>query len=315
MFNKKKSLLTMILLVAFAAVLSACSNGSDKQESKESKKSEMITYKAENGIIKIPKHPKRVVLVADSYYGDFLTLGIKPAGAPDNVFNNPFYKGKTKGVANLGDGTSIEKILALNPDLIIAWTTYPAIDKLEKIAPTVAIDYSKLNSKDQLKEFGKMTGTEKKAEKWLSDWDKKIAEYKPQVQKAVGNKTVALIQPTAKEINAFGATFGRGGEIIYTEFGLKAPAAIQRDAIDSKTGYAQYSLEKIPEIAGDYIFTSPWSVDDNGSKTYNSKVWKDLDAVKNDRVFEIDPIGFYFNDPISQEGQLKFITDKLIHHK
>ncbi|WP_191561072.1 iron-hydroxamate ABC transporter substrate-binding protein [Metabacillus idriensis] len=308
-----KRIIGLICALFVIGILAACGNQEKTEEnsSSEKKTEETITYKAANGDVKIPKHPKRVVLVADSYYGHFLTLGIQPVGAPQNVFDNPFFEGKTKGTENIGDGTSAEKILELKPDLIIAWTTYEGIDQLEKIAPTVAIEYSALNTKEQLKEFGKMTGTEEKADEWLASWDKKIAEAKPEVEKAVGDQTVALIQPYDKGINVFGSTFARGGEILYEEFDLKAPDLIQKEAIDSGAGYAQFSLEKLPEYAGDYIFTSPWSAEDDGTKTYNSQMWKDLPAVKNERVFEIHPIGFYFNDPISLEGQLEFIVENL----
>ncbi|MGW8263546.1 iron(3+)-hydroxamate-binding protein fhuD, partial [Bacillus sp. LR--39] len=33
--------------------------------------------------------------------------------------------------------------------------------------------------------------------------------------------------------------------------------------------------------------------------------------VKNGHVYKIDPIGFYFTDPISLEGQLEYITESL----
>lgn len=116
------------------AALAACGNHSEsKGSSSDSKDEETVTYKAENGNVKIPKHPKRVVVMADGYYGDFKTLGINVVGAPENVFKNPYYKGKTDGVTNIGDGTSVEKVIDLKPDLIIVWTTQGAdIKKLEK---------------------------------------------------------------------------------------------------------------------------------------------------------------------------------------
>ncbi|MCO6705073.1 hypothetical protein KQH24_32440, partial [Streptomyces sp. CHB9.2] len=46
---------------------------------------EFITYQAQNGEVKIPKDLKRVVVLADSYVGDFLALGIKPIGITDHV--------------------------------------------------------------------------------------------------------------------------------------------------------------------------------------------------------------------------------------
>ena len=92
---------------------------------------------------------------------------------------------------------------------------------------------------------------------------------KPKVTKAVGNKTVSIVSPFDKGIYIFGNTFARGGEIIYDELQLKARRPSKK-AIDSGVGYANISLEKLPEFAGDYIFTSPWS----GSKVMAIKCIK-----------------------------------------
>ena len=45
-----------------------------------------------------------------------------------------------------------------------------------------------------------------------------------------------------KEVYAYGATYGRGGEILYGELGLKAPELIQKEAIDG-AGWTSLSLE------------------------------------------------------------------------
>lgn len=296
------------------AALAACGNASDSKgsSSSSSKKEETITYKAENGNIKIPKHPKRVVVMADGYYGYFKTLGINVVGAPENVFKNPYYKGKTDGVTNIGDGTSVEKVVDLDPDLIIVWTTQGAdIEKLEKIAPTVALKYDSLDNKERLKDFAKMTDTEDKADKWLAKWDKKVAAAKTKVQKAVGDKTVSIMQTNGKAIYVFGDKFGRGGSIVYDELGLNATKLTKEKAIDEGPGYTSISLEKIPDFAGDYIFMGPWQSGGDDGGMFDSAIWKNLDAVKKDHVYKIDPIGFYFSDPISLEGQLAFITDSL----
>ncbi|MDQ8734299.1 hypothetical protein [Paenibacillus sp. LHD-38] len=63
----------------------------------------------------------------------------------------------------------------------------------------------------------------------------------------------------------FGHNYGRGGEIIYGEFGLKAPAEAQKEAIDSGTGWTSISLEKLPEFSGD-IISCPWSGDSSDPK-------------------------------------------------
>lgn len=112
--------------------------------------------------MKLPQNPQRIVLLAESYYGDLVTLGKTPIAATAPIFKNPFYKGKTDGVKNIGKSPSVEKVASLKPDMIIAWGEDEKFDQYKKIAPTVAIQYNQYSFKDQLKEFGKMTGTSKK---------------------------------------------------------------------------------------------------------------------------------------------------------
>lgn len=326
MFENVLRKLGLLMFVLLFGLLTACGNsttdskpGAAAPETPSAQgATETITYKAANGEIKVPKDPKRVVELTDSYVGNLLALGIKPIGVTQHALENPYFKGKLDGVENLGDGKSVEKILELQPDLIIAPSYMDAtvLEKLSKIAPTVALEYGKLPVREQHLEIGKLTGKEDKAKEWIANWDKKIAEAKPKVEAAVGDKTVSILQPYAKGIYAFGHNYGRGGEIIYGEFHLKAPQAIQKEAIDSGQGWANLSLEKLPDYAGDFIFTSAWSGDDaDPSVVYDTNVWKSLPAVKNNRVFQLDKKGSFFNDPISLEAQLDFIVDSLTGNK
>lgn len=127
-----------------------------------------------------------------------------------------------------------------------------------------------------------MFGKEEVAEQWIANWNRKIAEYQPLIQEKVGNKTIAILGVGEKEIYAYGDKFGRGGEIMYGEFGLKAPELIQKEAIDLKGGWVSFSLERLPEFAGDYIF-----VEDNADfeKSTSGVLWKDLPAIKKITVY------------------------------
>lgn len=40
-------------------------------------------------------------------------------------------------------------------------------------------------------------------------------------------------------------------------------------------------------------------------------VWKTLDAVQNDQIFEIDGWSFWFSDPISILGQIEEVTEMI----
>lgn len=294
-----------------ASAGASSSNGASSGAVQAEDKGTMV-YEAANGKIEVPKQPKRVLVLGDSYYGYLLALGIQPIGVTDHVKSNPYFAGYVN-VPELGDGKSTEKVLELQPDLIIVFQSDDgSIDQLSKIAPTVAIAYGKLPLREQLLEFGKLTGREKQAADWIAKWDQKIKDAEPKVKAAVGDQTVSILQPYAKGIYAFGHNYGRGGEILYGEFKLKAPSPIQKDAIDNGKGWASLSLEVLPEYAGDFIFTSPWTGDQGDpDAVYGSTIWKNLPAVKNNRVFELNKDAAYFNDPVSMEKHLDFIVQKL----
>lgn len=249
-------------------------------------------------------------MTADSYAGYPLALGIKPVGLSEFALSNQSFKGMVDGIENIGDDESAEKILELSPDLIITFSSSENLENLEKIAPTIAIQYKDKNFKEQLREFGEILGKQEEAEEWIANWDKKIAEYKPLVQEQVGDRTVSILGIAEKEIYAYGDSYGRGGEILYGEFQLKAPDLIQKQAIDGE-GWTSLSLETLSDYAGDYIF-----MEDNANfkKTAESTLWKELPAVKDNRVFTINENDSFFNDPISLDKQLDFIVEKLIEN-
>ncbi|WP_120462007.1 iron-hydroxamate ABC transporter substrate-binding protein [Paenibacillus aceti] len=326
-----------ILVVGLAVLLAACgqttgnsapsgagesSNTSgtapaaSASQGSESTESETVIFQAGNGDIEVPRNPQRIVDLTNFYTGYFLALGVKPIGVSAGAMENPYFEGKLDGVENVGIDPSPEKILELNPDLIITFTGAEGIDQLEQIAPVVAIDYGKKNYKDQIIDFGKLTNKEQAAKDWVDQWEARINELKPQVEAAVGSKTVSILNPYAKGLYVFGHNYGRGGEIIYDEFGLKAPPEAQKEAIDSGAGWASISLEKLPEFAGDIIFTCPWAGDSSDPKiVYDSAVWKGLPAVKAGHVFQLNPNADTYNDPVSLEAQMKFISDSLLSVK
>ncbi|MDQ0113856.1 ABC transporter substrate-binding protein [Paenibacillus harenae] len=335
MFKSSKFYALLVFTLAVTLVLGACGQTANNSGGAEntattvpasapaatgnqgaSGEGETVTFKAGNGDIQVPKNPQRIVDTTAFYTGYFVALGAPLVGAPERALTNPYLEGKVDGVESLGDEPSPEQILALNPDLIIAYTGTEGLDKLAEIAPVVAVEYGKLHYKDQMLDFGKLTGKEAKAKAWVEEWEKKINELKPQVQAAVGDKTVSILNPYSKGLYVFGHNFGRGGEIIYGEFGLKAPPEAQKESIDSGTGWASISLEKLPDFAGDIVFTCPWSGDTSDPKiVYDNAIWTSLPAVKAGNVFQLNPAADTYNDPVSLEAQLEFITTSLLSAK
>ena len=111
-----------------------------------------------------------------------------------------------------------------------------------------------------------------------------------------------------KQIYVFGDNWGRGTEILYKEMKLKMPDKVKEMAL--KAGYYALSPEVLPDYAGDYvIFSKSSTVDNSFQKT---ATYKNIPAVKNNHLFEVDAKTFYFNDPISLDYQLDFFIKSLL---
>ncbi|MGG1617309.1 iron-hydroxamate ABC transporter substrate-binding protein [Paenibacillus sp. NRS-1781] len=329
MNNFKFRISACLLIISFMLVLSACAtNGggmaTDKGTTADSKTASTgdaaatRTYESDKGTVTIPEHPQRVVVAVDDYVGDVLALGMTPVGAPDTVFDAPYYKKYLNGVENIGDSSalSLEKVTTLNPDLIITYDE-KAYENLKKIAPTVFIPYGAYNYKDRLMELGKVLNKEQEAKKCLADFAAKIAEKKQALSDVIDSgKKIAIFEITGKELYLYGKSYGRGGAILYDELGLHAPAKVEKAAF--KQGWASISMEALPEMLGDadYLMLGIRGDGvDQGKDIESKSVWKNLSAVKAGKVYQYSIDDFYFQDPIALNYQLELLSDFLISKK
>ncbi|MDC7763409.1 iron-hydroxamate ABC transporter substrate-binding protein [Priestia aryabhattai] len=303
----KKLLLPFMLI--FVLLISACSSGSTESKNDSSKNSESktITYQSEDGPVKVPANPKRVVVLG-SYAGNVLSLGVNIVGVDSWSKMNPRFEKKLKGVEEVSD-ENLEKIIELKPDLIIGLSTTKNIDKLKKIAPTVTYTYDKVDYLTQHVEIGKLLNKEKEAQSWVDDFKKRAAKAGSDIKAKIGEaSTVSVIENFDKQLYVFGDNWGRGTEILYQEMKLKMPEKVKKMAL--KDGYYAISPEVLPEYAGDYlIFSKNQDGDTSFEKT---DTYKNIPAVKNNHVFEANAKEFYFNDPITLDYQLDFFTQKFL---
>ncbi|ANF45503.1 MULTISPECIES: iron-hydroxamate ABC transporter substrate-binding protein [Priestia] len=303
----KKLLLPFMLI--FVLLISACSNGSTESKNDSSKNSESktITYQSEDGPVKVPANPKRVVVLG-SYAGNVLSLGVNIVGVDSWSKMNPRFEKKLKGVEEVSE-ENLEKIIELKPDLIIGLSTTKNIDKLKKIAPTVTYTYDKVDYLTQHVEIGKLLNKEKEAQSWVDDFKKRAAKAGSDIKAKIGeDATVSVIENFDKQLYVFGNNWGRGTEILYQEMKLKMPQKVKKMAL--KDGYYAISPEVLPEYAGDYlIFSKNQDGDTSFEKT---DTYKNIPAVKNNHVFEANAKEFYFNDPITLDYQLDFFTQKFL---
>ncbi|MDW3796935.1 ABC transporter substrate-binding protein [Staphylococcus saprophyticus] len=296
-------------LLALMLILAACGNNSSDDASKKDKKEK--TYTQDSGKkVKIPKDPKRIVVLGATYAGGLKELDANIVGVANIVDDSKVLKDKFKDVDKV-DAENVESVAKLKPDLIITYNTDKNLKKLNKVAPTIAFDYMKHDYKEQHKELGKIVGKEDKAEDWIKDWEEKTKDDGNEIKDAIGeDTTVSIIKDFDKKIYVLGKTYGHGSEILYDSFGLKMPEKVEKAT--KKNDLADISEEQIPEMSGDYVVTPVAKGADLSFE--NKDIWKNTEAVKNGKTFKVDEGIYWLNDPYSLDYERKDLKEKLLNH-
>ncbi|WP_445489096.1 ABC transporter substrate-binding protein [Niallia sp. 03133] len=304
----KKLLIPFVLILAL--VISACGNQTSEKTKNESDKKtdpKTITYLSENGPVKVPANPQRVVVLS-SFAGNVMSLGVNVVGVDSWSKMNPRFDNKLKNAQEVTD-ENLEKIIELNPDLIIGLSNIKNVDKLKEIAPTVTFTYGKVDYLTQHLEIGKLLNKEKEAKTWVDDFKQRAQSAGEKIKAKIGeDTTVSVIENYNKQLYVFGDNWGRGTEILYQEMKLKMPDKVKEMAL--KDGYYALSSEVLPEYAGDYLIISKYNDQDNSFQT--TETFKEIPAVKNKHVFEANANEFYFNDPLTLDYQLEFFKEHFL---
>lgn len=310
MLKQNRKFLTPLFLLLLL-LLTACGE-KEKTASpateQDTKEAQTKTIQTTNGEIVIPTNPQRIV--AEEYIASLLVLDVKPVGAPGLALKNYYLKEALKGVEDIGvyGKPSTERILGLNPDLIITGNG-ENYDALSKIAPTVVIPYGELkNAHEELTYFGELLGKEQEAKDWLSQYDQKIADAKAQVDAIIPEEaSFSIIEDAGKSIYVYGDNFGRGGQPVYQSFGRKPPANVAEEIMEKQ--WAEISEEILADYAGDYIILT--SNDRTVEDFKKDPIWGSLPAVKNDNLYVWPEERSWYYDPTAVLAQVEELTNWL----
>ncbi|MFJ7971704.1 ABC transporter substrate-binding protein [Psychrobacillus sp. NPDC096389] len=299
----KKLIIPFILMCVL--IISACSDSTKNQATEDA--SETITYQSENGPIEVPAHPERVVVLTGNA-GDLISLGINIVGVDEWSMESPLFKDQLKDVTVVSD-EQIEKIIELQPDLIIGASDNNNLDKLKKIAPTVIYTYNKVDYLTQHLEIGKAVNKEKEAQDWIDDFKKRANTVGNKIKEKIGeNATVTVMESYDKDMGILGDSWGRGTEVLYQAMGMKMPEKVKE--MTSKEGYYMISSEVLPDYVGDYLIVSKYNGQDNSYQ--NTDLYKEMPAVKNNHVIEVDGNTFLFNDSLTLDYQLNYFEEQFL---
>lgn len=294
----KKLLIPCLLLII---LFSACGNSNATEEANELEtETETITYESETGPVEVPTNPERVVVLS-GYTGNVLHLGVNVIGVDVWSKDNPTFEEELEDAKEVSED-NLEEILELEPDLIIALSTVNNLDKLKQIAPTVTYTWGELDYLTQHIEIGKLVGKEEEAKEWVDDFKERAEQIGDEVRAEIGeDTTVSVIEAFGKELYVYGEDFARGTEILYQSMQLEMPEKVKENARES--GYYTLSSEVLPEFAGDYIVLSKYSEADTSFQ--ETDTYKNIPAVENGHVIDMQGEGASFTDPVTLEKHLE----------
>jgi iron complex transport system substrate-binding protein len=308
-------MLALLMLIVSACGNNAANNAGGSSESSGAEATASpspeadagtITYASETGDIEVPASPKRIIALTNA--PNILSLEGAVVGVDEWTKKNPLFEGKLTDVETVAED-DLEKIIELEPDLIVAGSHNKNLEKLADIAPTVVYTWGKLDYLAQQLEIGKLLNKETEAQAWIDDFTARAKAAGEEIKAKIGaDATISVFETDAKDFYVFGNNWARGTEILYQAMGLNMTDKVKTDALGP--GYYTLSLETVPDYAGDYIVLSRSSAADNSYM--ETETWKNIPAVKNGHVIELDTESVTYSDPISLEYMLDIFKEGLL---
>jgi iron complex transport system substrate-binding protein len=247
------------------------------------------------GETKITGTPQRIVTLFQGANDVVVALGVKPAGVVESWVQQPVYEYLRKdldGVPQVGQESqpNLEEINKLKPDLIIATKIRheEIYDQLSQIAPTVVTE-TLFDWKETLKIAGEAMNKTEESNKLLADWETRVADFKEKMGDRLPIEAT-ITNFRADQVRIF--YMGYAGKIL-KELGFTRPAGHDED----KWGVELTSKEAIPDMNADMIFnfnsgTDTAAIEKNYQDWTSSPLWKNLDAVKNNQLYQVDEVAW-----------------------
>ncbi|WP_051399925.1 ABC transporter substrate-binding protein [Haloechinothrix halophila] len=297
------------------ALAAGCGGGTvadPGSEETSSANSGPISVATAKGDVTLDEPATKVVSLEWSYTEELLALGVTPVGAADS---EAYAEWVTAPGAQLPDDVtdvgsrqepSIEKIKALDPDLIVSDVDRLTanFDQLNEIAPVVAFDPTEKPQLETMKtnftELAEAVGKEGKAEEVLGELDSKVDEVTSTLDEAgESGGTFALAQGYTAE--------GAPGIRMFTSDTMAASllesAGLENgwDGKPDSWGMTTVGVEGLTKVdsGASFLYVALKSDDPFTSVLKDNAAWQDLSFVKQDDVAALDPGTWLFGGPLS----------------
>jgi iron complex transport system substrate-binding protein len=266
--------------------------------------------------VTLDKPAERVVCLVAQCEDILASLGVKPAAVNDTYGQDPHLWGdEAKDFDKIGGSfkdPNLEDIAKMTPDLVIGVANAheqlrPA---MEPIAPFyIANPASYQDSIDDLENIGLLTDHADEAKAAAKKFTDELSEYEA---KATDKVSTVLIYGPAPNFSVF--TEGSLTPSVLSaiaDYPIPAPPTTP-GASDHEPGAIPGSLEQLLTIDPDTLLIASFGKNKISEQLAADPVWSQLSAVKNDRVYEVDPNYYVFGrGTISLSAALEDAMSKL----
>ena len=294
---KKYILLVFVVIIALAGYF-LLARGQHKLEANAA-----ITVTDSTGAtVHVPAQPKRIVFLNASNLEIFASIGGKAVG---KATSNSYPDDLKPSLADIPDvgmihAPNLEKIMSLKPDLVVG-TNVPFHVMLRKPLEMAGVPLylNMINSyEDVLKsidEFGRMAGKEKEAAAKRKQIEKDYAALMQDVQKGKGPKVLIIFG--APDSFNMSTRMSFSGDLVERLGGVN----IANKAENVKdSSFIPLSMEFVAKENPDVVMLitmggSKEILDKLRNDMRDNVIWHDVNAVKNNRVYQLPPSLFTVN--------------------
>lgn len=241
----------------------------------------------------LPEEPKRIIALVPAFpLGVPLELGMTVIGSPLVGMSDEAMKEKAiaAGVMDLGSfmEPSIEKLIALKPDLIIGsdFLGEEAYRRASQIAPTAFVTAK--NWKDIYRTIAEIGGRSEAAKALFADYDRRISEMRERVPKDV---RVSVVRIAGNEFQVY-----LDKPDTWAPFDVLREAGVKRTAFETSNTdepMKRLDFEGLSALDGDVLLYIVWGASDAAMServeaVLSNPLWQMLPAVKAKRVYRVD---------------------------
>jgi iron complex transport system substrate-binding protein len=309
--------LKLFLLGLFSSlIISACSRGDSHKPVAQVPEPSCRMVSHALGKTCVPAQPQRVIVLSVPTLGNTLALGVKPIGSIVYFDNPPPYLAKhLNSIKILGkeEQPNLEKILALNPDLIIGLknSTEAVYNQLSQIAPTIVDDWTGYPSwRDHFNFVAEALGKTEAAEQVWANYNQRIASLKATLGDRVQDLEVSFVHICCGTVDMDLRNSFNGS--ILEDVGLRRPPA---QAVPVAGGIVLLSEERVMDIDGDILFVAT-DGSESARKLAELKqkpLWKKLRAVQQNRVYPVNYPTWRGGNPLAADAVIDDLLKYLVN--